>query len=257
MLGMKNKNLASWSVDKTHYEDSEGLFSGRGSTPIHLQLAKTLALEIVRGERKPGDLFPSELDMSVALSISRTAVRDAFRTLAAKGMVEPRSKRGTCVTEKTKWSLLDPDLLNWMFASNPDPALVRNLFEMRLIIEPAVAALAARRRKETHLEVMARALTTMDRETLTTEAGQQADKEFHAALMAAAGNDQLASLNASIGASIALSTQYKVEHDILGNDPVGAHRAVYDAIERRDPVEAKWLMESLIRQAMKDFVERN
>jgi len=252
---MKNNDRAPRIVDGALDDDNEGAFHGRSSQPIHLQLARNLALEIVRGERKPGDLFPSEVDMSAALSISRTAVRDAFRTLAAKGMVEPRSKRGTCVTEKTKWSLLDPDLLDWMFASNPDAGLVRNLFEMRLIIEPAVAALAAQRRKDSHLEVMQRALGVMDRETLTTVAGQQADKEFHAALMAAAGNDQLASLNASIGASIALSTQYKVEHDILGNDPVAAHRSVYEAVERRDPVEAKWLMESLIRQAMKDFVE--
>lgn len=243
-------------IDMAQPDDGERTFPTRGSTPIHLQLARTLALEIVRGVRKPGDILPSELDMSVTLSISRTAVRDAFRTLAAKGMVEPRSKRGTCVTEKSKWSLLDPDLMDWMFASDPAPDLVRNLFEMRLIIEPAVAALAAQRRKETHLDDMLSALNTMDRATLTTDTGQQADKDFHAALMAAACNDQLASLNASIGASIALSTQYKVEHDILGNDPVGAHRAVYNAIERRDPIEAKWLMEALIRQAMVDFVER-
>lgn len=254
-MDMKNNNRGSRAVDWVADDDSEGAFPGRGSSPIHLQLARTLALEIVRGERKPGDLFPSELDMSVALSISRTSVRDAFRTLAAKGMVEPRSKRGTCVTEKTKWSLLDPDLLDWMFASNPDASLVRNLFETRLIIEPAVAALAAQRRTQAHLDEMSQALDTMDRATLTTVTGQQADKAFHAALMAAAGNDQLASLNASIGASIALSTQYKVEHDILGSDPVRAHRVVYDAIERRDPIEAKWLMESLIRQAMKDFVK--
>lgn len=254
---MKNNDRGPTMIDQAPDDDHEEPLTGRSSSPIHLQLARKLALEIVRGERKPGDLFPSELDMSVALSISRTSVRDAFRTLAAKGLVEPRSKRGTCVTEKIKWGLLDPDLLDWMFASNPDAALVRNLFEMRLIIEPAVAALAAQRRKATHLDVMSRALNTMDRETLTTEAGQQADKEFHAALMAAADNDQMASLNASIGASIALSTQYKVEHDILGSDPVGAHRAVYDAIERRDPIEAKWLMEALIRQAMKDFVQRH
>ncbi|MGZ3306389.1 MAG: FadR/GntR family transcriptional regulator [Asticcacaulis sp.] len=252
---MKNNDRAARIVDWPSEEEDDAQTSGRGSTPIHLQLARNLALEIVRGERNPGDLFPSELDLSVALSISRTAVRDAFRTLAAKGMVEPRSKRGTCVTEKTKWSLLDPDLLGWMFASDPDDGLVRNLFEMRLLLEPAIAALAAQRRTYEHLDLMSRALDAMDRETLNTEAGQQADKEFHAAIMAAADNDQLASLNASIGASIALSTRYKIAHDILGDDPVRAHRIVYEAIERRDAIEARWHMESLIRQAMKDFVK--
>ena len=228
--------------------------SDRDGTPIHIHLAKMLTLEIIKGHRAPGDLFPSEIDMSVALSISRTAVRDAFRTLAAKGLVEARSKRGTAVTDKWKWGLLDPDVLGWMFDSEPDDTLVRNLFELRLILEPAVAGLAAQRRTVAHLSAMSEALDVMDRATLLTEEGQQADKDFHAALMAAAGNDQLSSLNASIGASVALSTRYKIDQDILGPDPVAAHRLVYNAIEKRDAIEARWWMESLIRGAMRDFV---
>ena len=247
----RNRQAVAWNSD---IEDETGE-GGRTSPSLHQQLAKILTLEIVRGQRKPGDLFPSELDMSVSLSISRTAVRDAFRTLAAKGFVEARSKRGTCVTDKTKWGLLDPDVLGWMFESEPDDGLVRNLFELRLILEPAVAGFAAQRRTTDHLAAMSEALDIMDRESLLTEAGQQADKDFHAALMAAAGNDQLSSLNASIGASIALSTRYKIEQDILGADPVAAHRLVFEAIERGDAFEAKWSMEVLIRGAMKDFVK--
>jgi DNA-binding FadR family transcriptional regulator len=229
---------------------------GRNTARLHDLLAQKLAIEITSGRRQPGDVLPTELDMSISLGISRTAVREAMRILNAKGLIEPRPKRGTCVTEKSAWNLLDPDVIAWMFTEEPDDRLVRNLFELRLIIEPAAAAFAAQRRNVVHLAQMHRALEIMDRETLLTEAGQQADKDFHAALLAAADNDQLTSLNASIGASVALSTRYKIHHDVLGHDPVAAHRAVYVAIEHGDAAEARWCMESLIRQAMKDIVAR-
>jgi DNA-binding FadR family transcriptional regulator len=224
----------------------------RNSSPLHMLLAQKLAHDIISGQRLPGDVLPTELDMSISLAISRTAVREAIRILSAKGLVEPRPKRGTCVTEKAGWNLLDPDVIGWMFADTPEDRLVRNLFELRLIIEPAAASLAALRRTVTHLAAMSH----MDRATLFTEAGRQADKDFHAALLAAADNDQLTSLNASIGASVALSTRYKIEQDVLGPNPVLAHRVVYEAIERGDAAEARWCMESLIRQAMKDIVKR-
>lgn len=230
--------------------------AGRTSSRLHDMLAQKLATEIIAGHRLPGDVLPTELDMSISLGISRTAVREAMRILSAKGLIEPRPKRGTCVNEKSAWNLLDPDVIGWMFADTPDDRLVRNLFELRLIIEPAAAALAAQRRTVTHLAAMLRALDIMDRDTLFTESGRQADKDFHAALLAAADNDQLTSLNASIGASVALSTRYKIEQDVLGPDPVAAHRVVYDAIERSDAAEARWCMELLIRQAMKDIVQR-
>jgi len=248
----KNRQVVTWDAETG---EGQGV-AGRNSSRLHDLLAQKLASEIISGHRAPGDVLPTELDMSISLGISRTAVREAMRILTAKGLIEPRPKRGTCVTSKSTWNLLDPDVIGWMFANEPDDRLVHNLFELRLIIEPAAAALAAQRRNVTHLASMYRALEVMDRDTLFTESGQQADKDFHAALLAAADNDQLTSLNASIGASVALSTRYKIEQDVLGPDPVAAHRAVYDAIERGDAAEAHWCMESLIRQAMKDIVKR-
>ena len=248
----KRRQVVTWD---NGVGDSQNV-AGRSTSRLHDLLAQKLAGEIISGHRLPGDVLPTELDMSISLGISRTAVREAMRILTSKGLIEPRPKRGTCVTDKSAWNLLDPDVIGWMFANEPDDRLVRNLFELRLIIEPAAAALAATRRNVTHLALMFRALEIMDRDTLFTESGLQADKDFHAALLAAADNDQLTSLNTSIGVSVALSTRYKIEHDVLGSDPVAAHRAVYDAIEHGDAAEARWCMESLIRQAMKDIVKR-
>lgn len=248
----KRRQTVTWDKDGN---DGPGI-AGRTSSRLHDLLAEKLATDIISGHRLPGDVLPTELDMSISLGISRTAVREAMRILTSKGLIEPRPKRGTCVTEKTSWNLLDPDVIGWMFANEPDDRLVRNLFELRLIIEPAAAALAATRRNVTHLALMSQALEIMERDTLLTESGRQADKDFHAALLAAADNDQLTSLNASIGASVALSTSYKIEHDVLGLEPVAAHKAVYDAIALGDAAEARWCMESLIRLASKDIVKR-
>jgi DNA-binding FadR family transcriptional regulator len=240
-----------WNLDGLNTESS--ILKPKG--PLHTQLAQKLGIDILNRVWLPGQVLPSEVDMANSLSISRTAVREAIRTLAAKGMVEPRPKRGTCVTERAKWSLLDPDVLNWMFASEPDETLVKNLFEMRLVLEPAAARFAAQRRTASHLTAMSKALIIMDRETLLTDAGLQADIDFHAALMAAAGNEQLSTLNATIGATVALSNRYKIQHNILGRDPVPAHLAVYEAIERRDADEAHWCMQYLVRLAVKDLLK--
>lgn len=242
---------SAWNLNGVNAEASNLKIKGR----LHTQLAEKLGTEILQRKWLPGQVLPSEVDLANSLSISRTAVREAIRTLAAKGMVEARPKRGTCVTERIKWNLLDPDVLNWMFASEPDEVLVRNLFEIRLVLEPAAARFAAQRRSTSHLAAMSQALITMDRKTLLTEEGLQADIDFHAALMAAAGNEQLSTLNASIGATVALSTRYKIQHNILGRDPVPAHLAVYEAIERRDAEEAHWCMQYLVRLAVKDLLK--
>jgi DNA-binding FadR family transcriptional regulator len=233
--------------------NGDGLESGK-LVELHTQLAQKLGIDILGRKWLPGDILPSEVDMANTYAISRPAVREAIRTLAAKGMVEPRRRRGTCVTERAKWNMLDPDVLSWMFAAKPDETLVKNLFEMRLILEPAAARLAAQRRTDAHLEAMANALTVMGRETLLTEAGLQADIDVHAALMAAAGNEQLGAMNASIGATVALSNRYKIAHNILGRDPVPAHMAVYEAILNRDAEEAHWCMQYLVRLAVKDLL---
>ena len=61
-------------------------------------------------------------------------------------------------------------------------------------------------------------------------------------------------MNASIGATVALSNRYKIAHNILGRDPVPAHMAVYEAILNRDAEEANWCMQYIVRLAVKDLL---
>ncbi len=242
--------LQPLALNQTPLEAALGHLTSQGR--LHGALAHRLGVEILRGVLKSGEVLPSEIESSSSLAISRSAYREAMRILAAKGMVESRPKAGTRVTERSRWNLLDPEVLRWMFEAEPSEAFILGLFELRLITEPAAAALAAQRRNEGHLKIMDEALKVMDFETLATEAGRQADLDFHDALMHASGNEALASLSSSIGAAVAWSTRYKQRIKALERDPVPDHRAVYNAIRRADAKDARWCMESLVRLALHD-----
>ncbi|HWU80722.1 MAG TPA: GntR family transcriptional regulator, partial [Caulobacter sp.] len=122
-------------------EREEG-FSGR----IHGSIARALGIAIVSGQHQPGDVLNNEIDASEKLHVSRSAYREAIRILAAKGLVESRPKTGTRVSPRNRWSLLDPEVLAWFFESEPSEGFLQELYELRMIVEPAAAALAAERR---------------------------------------------------------------------------------------------------------------
>lgn len=219
---------------------------------LHGSVARRLGIDILKGVYEPGEILPYEIESSSAFDISRSAYREAIRILAAKGLVESRPRLGTKVTARKRWNLLDPEVLGWMFETEPSEAFIRDLFELRLITEPVAASLAAVRRTDSHLEIMDRALNVMARETLATEAGRKADLEFHDALLDATDNEALISLSSSIGAAVAWSTRFKQRLHGLQRDPVPEHRAVFEAIKRQDEGDARWCMETLIRLALKD-----
>ena len=132
-----------------------------GPERLHQQVARKIGSAILSGEFAPGEHLVGEVLQSAAMGVSRTAYREAMKILAAKGLIESRPKAGTNVTPRSRWALLDPDVLAWTFTGEPDPAYVRDLFELRGVIEPAAAALAAERRSEAQVAGMrARPLTT-------------------------------------------------------------------------------------------------
>ncbi len=219
---------------------------------LHGAMAHRLGVEILKGIYPSGSVLPNEVDNSESLHISRSAYREAIRILAAKGMVESRPKLGTRVTERSRWNILDPEVLGWMFETEPSESFIKGLFELRLITEPAAAELAARRRTDEQVEAMDRALLIMARETLATDAGRQADLDFHSTLIQATGNEALASLSSSIEAAVSWSTRFKQRHGPLQRDPVPEHRRVLEAIARGDTGAARWCMESLVRMALED-----
>jgi DNA-binding FadR family transcriptional regulator len=219
---------------------------------LHGAIARDIGMAIVSGHYKPGAVLEGEVEASERRKVSRSAYREAVRILSAKGLVESRPKTGTRVSAREDWHLLDPDVLNWIFAGRPDGELLEALFELRQLVEPAATALAAGRRSETELAEMGRALDAMRRHTLQSEAGAHADHEFHAALLRAAGNCFVASLTKGIVAAVEATTIFKQRETGLPRDAIPDHVEVYEAVAAGDPQRARHAMESLIHQAYLD-----
>ena len=215
-------------------------------------IAHHLGSAIVSGAIQPGERLTGEIANAAALDVSRSAYREAIQVLTAKGLVESRTKAGTRVQPRGRWNLLDPDVLAWAFSGEPDLAFIRDLFELRAIVEPAAVRLAAIRRDKRDIAALRDALAKMRRHTLATEAGQAADREFHDALLQATHNDALITLSASIGAAVNWTTRFKQRMKALPRDPVPDHARVSEAITAGDPDEAEAAMRALIELAFDD-----
>lgn len=220
---------------------------------LHQSIAREIGTAILTGRHAPGTHFGGEIEQSLAMGVSRTAYREAIRILVAKGLLESRPKAGTHVTPRARWNLLDPDILAWTFSGEADEGFILNLFELRSIIEPAAAALAARRRTEAQLGAMREGIEAMRKFGLGDERGQAGDLAFHRAMVEATHNDALASLSDSVGAAVAWTTRFKQRHQELPRDPVTDHDAVFSAIAARDEAGAYAAMKDLLRLALADM----
>lgn len=219
---------------------------------LHGTIARKLGILIVSGKYRPGDLLGGEISSAEQLAVSRTAYREAVRILAAKGLVDARPKVGTRINERHLWHLLDPDVLDWTFESEPDLVLLDSLFELRNVVESAAAGLAAQRRSAAHLQGMRAALEGMALHTLATEAGRQADLEFHTTLLLATGNPFIISLANGVRAAIRTTTIYKQRKQPLRRDPLPDHLRVFEAIAAKEALRAQEAMSALIQLARID-----
>src|SRR6185437_10845582 len=219
---------------------------------LHGTIARKLGIAIVSRQYQPGEILDGEVASSEQFAVSRTAYREAVRILAAKGLVDARPKVGTRINARSKWNLLDPDVLDWTFDAEPDVQLLNSLFELRNVVESAAAGLAAQRRSAAHLKAMRTALNGMAKFTLATPAGRQADLDFHSTLLDATNNPYIISLTSGVSAAISTTTIYKQRKRPLRRDPLPDHLRVFEAIAEKDAEQAQLAMSELIELARMD-----
>ena len=157
---------------------------------LHVKFARNIGERILLGEFQPGSLLPNEAAWGKAFGASRTVVREALKTLMAKGLIESRPKIGSRVLPRSMWNILDRDVLEWHHAAVDRHAFIQSTQEVRRLVEPGVALLAAHKRTPLQLARMQDAFTAMKKAKTTAET-VEADVEFHEALMAAANNELL------------------------------------------------------------------
>jgi GntR family transcriptional regulator, galactonate operon transcriptional repressor len=221
-------------------------YAGRG---LHGQMVEQIGARIVRGHYEPGAALYAEA-LEQEFGVSKTVVREALRVLAAKGLVETRQKRGTVVRPRREWGLLDSDVLRWQGGNEPDFTFLENLAEVRAIIEPAAARLAAQRRTEADLTAMDDALAAMV--AADADAISAADVRFHRGVLDAAHNELLGQMEVVLAVGLQLRDEF-VHHSQGPSDSIPAHRALLEAIRAQDEVLAGKTVEDLLAQASEDL----
>jgi DNA-binding FadR family transcriptional regulator len=191
----------------------------------------------------------------VELGVSRTALREATRTLAAKGLIESRQRAGTRVRAAEDWNRLDPDMLSWMAAIEPDLDFVKGLTEARKIIEPAAAELAALRATARNLASIEEAYEAMRAADIADlGACADADVRFHIAILKASRNPVLANLGNVIAAALLNAFRLTTSASIRYSKTLDAHGEVLEAIRMRKARDARIRMQALLDIATADLL---
>ena len=216
---------------------------------LYEQIVQQIEESILKGELSEGSQLPAERDLAKQFGVSRTAVREAIKALQEKGLVDAFPGRGTFVTNGTSNSMrrsLDRiiksgDTDGWAY-----------LVEVREILEPEIAALAAVRATDQDLATMRDALEVMDNARRDSDAFIEADLDFHLALAEAAANPIVLSLIDSI---VGLLREQRLRIFHIGGGPERGqhhHKLILEAIERHDPQGARAAMQAHLLQVRED-----
>ncbi|OAH13625.1 HTH-type transcriptional regulator LutR [Streptomyces jeddahensis] len=223
---------------------------------MHQRVVDELGRRIVSGAWQPGKPLPVEDVLAIEIGVSRGALREAVKALVAKGMLDVRPRTGTRVLPPEHWNHLDRDVLRWQQAGD-SAVLLRDTGELRRIVEPEAARLAAERAGPGDVRALYDALTAM--EAAAARPGRsgyvEADIAFHRALLDASGNRLLGSLGRAI--DIALEHSFVVSTQTPGavEASLPAHRAVVDAVERGDPAAASAAVLGIIDAAEREIAQ--
>ncbi|UPA25862.1 FadR/GntR family transcriptional regulator [Shinella oryzae] len=235
----------------------EAAISGANTRTSHAQVVNELGRAIIAGEYPVGSTLPGDVDLAARFKVSRTVLREAMKTLAAKGLVVPRARIGTRVTPNTQWNLFDGDILTWHFAVGINEEFLTHLSEVRLGFEPHAAALAARNASEADISQMMRLAVAMGDPEHTAGSMAMADLKFHLSVLEASGNPFLRTLGSLIEAGLvgAFTLSSPAEDRSKINDVAANHIRIVEEIHKRDEEGARSAMENVIRLGRERVVQ--
>ncbi|WP_157016423.1 FadR/GntR family transcriptional regulator [Mesorhizobium xinjiangense] len=212
----------------------------------HAFVVHEIGKAIIKGDYEVGSLLPGDAELAERFDVSRTVLREAMKTLSAKGLVFARARIGTRVTERTKWNLFDADVLTWHFEAGVTEEFLGHLSEMRLSFEPFAARLAAKKAGGEDIRKL-HALVDGMAAARSKEVFAVADLDFHLALLDASKNPFMYSVGNLIEAALvsAFKLSSPVEDD-THETSVRQHRRIVKAIEAHNGDAAAAAMETVI-----------
>jgi DNA-binding FadR family transcriptional regulator len=220
---------------------------------VHGTTLDHLGESIMRGDYEPGAAIPPEPMLCGELGVSRTVIREAMKSLVAKGLVTTGPKVGTRVQPSEQWNWFDPDVIRWQSNSGLTREFLRDLQDLRRVLEPAAVRLAAQRATARDVRDIEDAYEGMRR--AIEEGGDYVtyDLRFHQGLLRACRNRMIAQMSKAIGALLRTSFEISTAKKGGPADSLPLHRAVLDAVIAHDPVRAERAIRVLIDSAANDI----
>lgn len=212
---------------------------------LHRIVAQDIGARILNGEFAPGTLLPNEAEWCKRFGVSRTAVREAIKMLMGKGLILSRPRIGSRVQPREQWNLLDRDVLAWYCAAARQSHFLAHMQQVREILEPETAALAAANHTPEQMRAIEEAYDAMAA-AKTLAAWNDADVRFHFAILQAAGNELLVPLGLVIESALGSMFSYTARQKGDVGRTLPGHRRILDAIRARRPAAARSAVRKLL-----------
>jgi DNA-binding FadR family transcriptional regulator len=223
---------------------------------LHAQVAREIGLRILEGDLAAGTVLPNEVTLGLEFGVSRTVLREAIKVLSAKRLVEVRRKTGTRIRPRQDWNALDPDILKWLFSGAGFEHGIADLLELRLIVEPAGARLAALRRTPEDLAEIGEALQGMETAVEDAESSVECDLRFHMAVLDATHNAFMRPFGALIQEALRASFKLTNRDRPAYERSLKRHRDVFESIAAQDAGRAEAAMQTVLNRTSED-IERS
>lgn len=214
------------------------------------QLTHDLGLAIVQGVYPVGSGMPSEAELCIRHNVSRSATREAVKMLSAKGLLTSRPKQGIRVLPESNWNMFDTDVLRWILSSKPSLSLLLEFTQVRVVLEPQAAALAATSATDVQIRDIEKALKRMADADEGLDDPLEADIAFHSAVLAASNNRFLQQLTEFISTALRVSIRYTNRIKGVPGADVQKHGDILRAIQARNPKQARYTVEVLLEEAI-------
>jgi DNA-binding FadR family transcriptional regulator len=224
----------------------------------HGHIRDRLGEAIVAGLHAPGSALPPEPALCASLGVSRTVVREAVKSLAAKGLVSTGPKVGTRVRPAEQWNWFDPDVVTWQSRVGLTPEFLRDVQELRRVVEPAAVRLAAERATAADIGELEAAFAGMCGAVRRGRAAAREDYvihdlRFHQTLLGAAHNRMMVQMSKALGALLRTSFEVSTAQPGRAEQSLPLHRAILDAVIAREPARAEHASLVLIDSARDDI----
>ncbi len=229
---------------------------------LYEHVEEAIGLRIIKGEYKPGDTLLNEEALCTEFGVSRGVIREAVKVLHKKGLVWPRPKIGTQIQPRTQWNLFDADVLVWKLKAGQQLTFLKEVTEVRMIIESEAAKFSAERATAEEVGEIQHLCNQLedilnDEVKFDYEGYLRVDMAFHTAILEASHNELLAQIGRTMRHAVQTARQADIRdiRILLASQPF--HAAVMRAITRKEPERAYAASREMFDQVWENMPENH